>query len=89
MTQATMGTMGDKEMVTDLLTTQKQITGTYNTYAGECKCIELRDTFLNLLKEEHGIQSELFTEMNSRGWYPTKEAPITDISTAKQKFTQA
>jgi predicted Zn-dependent protease len=27
--------------------------------------------------------------MHSRGWYPTKEAPTTDISAAKQKFDQA
>jgi len=79
--------MGDREMLADLLSSQKQAAGMYNTFAGECKCTELRDTFLNLLKEEHQIQSELFCEMHSRGWYPTKEAPVTDISTAKQKFS--
>ena len=89
MTQATMGTMGDKEIISDMLSTQRQITGMYNLHAGECKCVELRDTFLNLLKEEHGIQSELFSEMHARGWYPTKDAPMTDVNMAKQKFTSA
>jgi len=87
MTSVTSGTMCDREMVTDLLSTEKQLNGMYNTYAGECKCVEMRDTFLNILKEGHCMQSELFTELHSRGWYPTKEAPVSDISTAKQKFT--
>lgn len=89
MQQSVQNTMGDKEMVTDLLSTQKHITSVYNTYAGECQCTQLRDAFLDILKDEHMIQSELFTEMNSRGWYPTKEAPVGDINMAKQKFTNA
>ena len=83
-----MGTMGDKEILGDALATQKQITSSYNTFAGECQCRELRDSFLNILKEEHTIQSDLFDEASSRGWYPVKMAPVTEISAAKQKFTQ-
>lgn len=86
MTNVTSGNMGDKEMLTDLLSSQKLASSNYNTYAGECQCTQLRDAFLNILKEEHTIQSELFTEANSRGWYPVKEAPATDITAAKQKF---
>jgi len=87
MTTATQGTMGDREMVADLLSTQKQITSTYNNYAGECKCTPMRNAFLDILKEEHQIQNELFTTMESRGWYPTKDAPPNEISAARQKFS--
>ena len=86
MTSVTQGTMGDREMLTDLLSSQKLALANYNTFAGECQCTQLRDTFLDILKEEHTIQSELFTEANSRGWYPVKEAPASDIDAARQKF---
>lgn len=84
----TQGTMGDKEILADLLTSQKHVTASYNTYAGECKCTELRDAFLNILDEEHCIQSDLFTELNSRGWYPTKDAPVNEIQATKQMFVK-
>ena len=85
--EPTQGYLGDKEMLSDLLSTQKHVTSNYNTKAGECSCINLRDTYLNILREEHSIQSELFTESSSRGWYPTKEAPATDINAARMMFS--
>ena len=86
MTETTQGTMGDREMVTDLLAGQKQITSNYNTYAGECKCADLRNAFLDILHQEHDIQNELFVTMESKGWYPTKQAPMSEISAARQQF---
>jgi hypothetical protein len=53
--------MGDQERVNDFILSQKQIESSYNIYAGECSDIKLRDTFLNILSEEHKIQSELFS----------------------------
>jgi hypothetical protein len=88
MTEATQGYLGDKEMLADLLSTQRQVTSQYNTHAGECQCTDLRDTFLNILHEEHTIQSSLFNESHSRGWYPTREAPTAEINAARQMFMQ-
>jgi len=85
-TNMTEGTMGDKEILKDLLTSQKFEAGNYNTFAGECVCTQLRDDFLNILKDEHMIQSDLFNEANSRGWYPVKQAPVNEIAQARQKF---
>ena len=86
MNSQTAGSMGDKEILADLLSSQKFIATNYNTYAGECVNAALRDEFLCILKEEHGVQSELFNEMNSRGWYPTKQAPQNEITTVLNKF---
>ena len=80
-------TMGDKERVQDLIADQKLAAATYNTFAGECVCEQLRNEFLNILKEEHSIQSELWTEANARGWYPVKQAPANEIAQAYTKFT--
>jgi len=77
---------GDKDMMTDLLSSQKFETGGYNTSANECACPKLRSDIMNILNEEHQIQSEIFTEMSKRGWYPTEAAEQNKINQVKQKF---
>ena len=78
--------MQDKEMLTDVLTSQKMITGVYNTCANECATKQLRDEMMCILGEEHSIQADVFSEMNSRGWYPTPAADQQKINDAKTKF---
>ncbi|MEA4824543.1 MAG: spore coat protein [Clostridiaceae bacterium] len=79
--------MCEKDILEDFLSSQKQITANYNTFAGECEHTNLRDTFLGILSEEHHIQTELFDEMHNRGWYPVKTAEQTEIDAVKQKFS--
>lgn len=79
--------LGEKEVLNDCLISQKQLTGSYNTFAGECTNIQLRDTFLNILKEEHCIQSDLFGDLQSHGWYQVQPAEQQKIEQARQKFT--
>ena len=79
--------MGDKEILSDSLSSQKFIAGNYDTFANECVNANLRNDFMNILREEHDIQSELFTEMQKRGWYQVKVANPTDVATAKQKYS--
>lgn len=78
---------GDKEMLTDMLSSQKFATDGYNTFANECATPAVRADFMNILNEEHQIQSELFCEMQSRGWYATEAADQNKINQAKQKYT--
>ncbi|MCL2857373.1 MAG: spore coat protein [Oscillospiraceae bacterium] len=76
----------DKHIMTDLLSSQKFETGGYNTSANECACPCLRSDIMNILNEEHQIQSEIFGEMQKRGWYPTEAADQSKINQVKQKF---
>ncbi len=78
--------MCEKDILQDMLSSQKQITSTYNTFAGECEHTNLRDTFLGILADEHGIQTELFNEMHNRGWYQVQAADASQINAVKQKF---
>jgi len=78
--------MGDKDAVTDGIASQKHATSTYNTFASECVSEPLRNDFLSILKDEHCIQSELFNDANSRGWYPVKQAPGNEITMVRDKF---
>ena len=64
----------EKERMDDALTSQKYITGEYNTYVNEAATPEVKNLFLNILNDEHRIQHEVWEEMNTRGWYPVEKA---------------
>jgi spore coat protein CotF len=79
--------MNDKEYMQDSLDSQKRITSTYNTFTNECEHQNLRNDFMNILKEEHNIQNEIYNQMMQRGWYQVPAAEQTKIDEAKQKFS--
>ena len=83
---ATAGTLGDKETLNDFISSQKFTMNNYNLWASECVCEGLRNDLLTMLKEEHNIQNELFHEASTRGWYPVKQAPQNEIDQVYQKF---
>ena len=74
----------DQERITDVLTTQKTATDGYNTFANEASDPTVKNTLMTILKEEHDIQHEVFTEMSKRGWYQTEAAEDNKINQAKQ-----
>lgn len=78
--------MGDVELMNDSIASQKLISSSYDTFANECATPNLRDEFMNILKDEHQIQAEIFTEMQKRGWYQVKAADQQQISQTKQKY---
>lgn len=80
-------TMGDKEIMNDSIASQKHISSSYNTFANECTNIQLRNDFLNILKEEHDIQFDLFNEMSRRGWYQVAPTDQNKIEQAKIKYS--
>ena len=76
----------DKAKMTDLLTSEKQMTSAYNTFLCESETGEVMSCLKNLLNDEHSIKNELFCEMYSKGWYKTEKAEDTKICAAKQQF---
>ena len=79
--------LNDQEMLNDVLSTQKFISGGYNTSAGEAASPTVKNAMMSLLEEEHAIQHEIFCEMQSRGWYQTQAAEQNKIDQAKTKFS--
>ena len=78
--------LDDKEILQDVLSSQKQITGSYNTCSNECADEKLRCDLLNILRDEHNMQSGVFSQMQQRGWYQTAPAEQQKINEAKTKF---
>ena len=81
--------LDEKQILQDSLISQKLITDSYNTYAGECINQQLKDTMLNILDDEHKIQADLFNCMQSHGWYTAEPAEQQKIQKARQKFLNA
>lgn len=78
----------DKEILGDGLSTQKATTSLFNMSANECVHPQLRDTLMNILKQEHDIQFDVFNLMHQRGYYQTPAAEEKKVQEAKQKFAQ-
>ncbi|MEG0035509.1 MAG: spore coat protein [Oscillospiraceae bacterium] len=79
----------EKDILQDCLSSQKFAAANYNTFAGECANEQLRNAFLNILDDEHRIQADIFTDMNTNGWYPTQPADQQKVQQTKQKFSAA
>ena len=79
-------TMHDQEILTDMLTDQKQTTGMFNQFAGECMCMNLKGDMLSILQDEQSIQDTVFQQMHSRGWYEPKPAEAKMVTETRTKF---
>ena len=80
--------MNEQQKLNDLLTSQKYLTGVYNSYCNEAATGAVRSALTSILSDEHRIQEEIFTEMSTRGYYPLEKAEENKISSTKQKFAQ-
>lgn len=76
-----------KEILGDALATQKNATCQFNTCANECVHEDLRQTMMQLLKEEHNIQQDVFNMMHSEGYYPTPAAEEKKVQELKQQYS--
>ena len=80
--------MNEKQMMTDLLCSQKLVTSVYNTYCNEASTPAMRSCLSSILQDEHRIQEEIFNEMSAKGYYKVEMAEETKLSTERQKFSQ-
>ncbi len=80
--------LSEKELMNDLLTSEKQVTSAYNTGITEASCNNLRQHLTNCLNDTQNIQYQIFDAMRQRGWYQIKPAQSQDVQSAKTKFTQ-
>ena len=81
--------MDDKTLMESLLMTLKGVCDLYLHGSIESNTDQVRNTFDHALNDSLDMQSEIYKIMSQKGWYPTTEAPITQINQVKQKFAQA
>ncbi len=79
----------DQQILQDFLISEKHMTDSYNLYAGECVNQQLRTTMLDILNDVHTMQANIFSTMQSNGWYQVEPAEQQKIQKARQKFQPA
>lgn len=67
--QASVSNMSDKDMCSDLLMTEKYVSGAYDTTIFEFKDTNVRDILNHIQKEEQKHGESIFQYMNSNGMY--------------------
>ncbi|MFZ7121050.1 MAG: spore coat protein [Eubacteriaceae bacterium] len=78
----------EKDMLQDLLATEKQAISAYSTGITESSCQNLRETMLGNYRNAQNIQYKVFDTMKQKGWYKTKDAPSDEVQTIKNESTQ-
>lgn len=76
----------DREQLTDLLNSQKFLTGRYNESLNEAATPEFRATLTSILAEEQQIQNRIFNEMSQRGFYQVCMAEEQKIQKTKDQY---
>jgi spore coat protein CotF len=67
--QSTEGNLSDKDMCSDLLMTEKFVSGAYDTTIFEFRDTRVRDVLNHIQKEEQKHGESLFKYMESKGMY--------------------
>lgn len=80
--------MKEKDLMQDLLTSEKQVISAYSTGITETSCPNLRSTLVNNFKSAQDIQYRVFDTMKQKGWYTTKDAPDNEVNQLKNEANQ-
>ncbi|RBP63881.1 coat F domain-containing protein [Alkalibaculum bacchi] len=79
---------GDKDILQDLLTTEKQALGAYGTGITESSCQNLRNTLLGNFRGAQEVEYKVFDCMKQKGWYKTKDANSQEVQELKTESSQ-
>lgn len=85
---AHQASFSEKELMNDLLMSEKQLSGAYNTYVAEASTPELVNKLQQGLQNSQQCHRKVFDAMRQKGWYNPKSASPQDIQSAKQKYQQ-
>lgn len=80
--------LSEKDLMQDLLTTEKQVIGAYSTGITESSCPNLRNVLLNNFRNAEDTQYKVFDAMKQKGWYQTKDAADNEVQQIKNSSNQ-
>lgn len=73
----------EKDLMHDLIATEKQVISAYSTGITEASCPNLRNTLVTNFKNAQDVQFKVFDAMRQKGWYQIKDAQDADVQKAK------
>jgi len=80
--------LGDKDMLNDILNTEKQLVSVYASFLCECADMDGRQVFAGNLNQTAQDQYATFQLMQQKGWYQTEQAQKQKVDQARQTLTQ-
>ena len=80
--------LSEKELLYDLLMSEKQICSAYTSSIIESSNSNLRQLLSQCEENIFSNQEKLLTKMNQRGWLTNTNANNHDIENLKEKFNQ-
>ncbi len=78
--------MDDRNLMENMLLTTKGVCDLYLHGAIESSTQNVHTTFEQALNECLCMQNEIYTQMASKGWYPSEQAQPQQITKVKQQF---
>jgi spore coat protein CotF len=85
---ANFSQMTEQEMLTDILSQEKQLVKDYAGGLTESSCQNLRQLLISNMTECSQDQYYVFDQMRTRNMYSTKQAPQNEVQTIKQNMDQ-
>jgi spore coat protein F len=80
--------LSERELMMDMLNSQKQLMSLYSLDISESACPKLRNTLGSLFTDISNDQYKLWDLMNRKGYYPVDQAEKQKLDQAKQKAQQ-
>ena len=80
--------LSEKDLMSDLLATEKQTISAYSTGITESSCANLRNTLIGNFNNDQNIQYMIYDAMKQKGWYPTKDAADNEVQQLKDEANQ-
>lgn len=77
----------DRDMVNDLLSTEKYLTDNYNVFVKETSHEDLYRLTMGILNETHQAARDVFNLMFKKGWYTLTSAQSQTLQQTKEQFT--
>ena len=79
--------MDDRNLMENMLLLEKGVCDLFMHGAIESSTTDVHKTFSDSLNESLKMQDDIYTKMQSKGWYPTDQADQTKLNSVKQKFS--
>ena len=79
--------INDRDILNDVLATQKYLTDNFNVFAREASHDQLHQTTMDILNETHQTAREAYNLMFKKGWYKLNSASRQSLDQTQQQFS--
>ena len=79
--------MNDRDLMENMLLLEKGVCDLYMHGAIESSSNDVHRTFTDSLGTALGIQEQIYSKMEAKGWYSTEQADSSKINSLRMKYS--